>query len=194
MSKTFRRIVAAGVAVLFASGCADQTPGAPQMRPALEVVNPPVIALTLKRTYPLAQDITRSITLFQQGGVIDIPEAGFHLNIPRKAIGNDPVTITVTAIAGDNVAYEFYPKGMVFKSAINMTQALDSTTWYGNEGNTKLEGGYFRTRDDLEQGDSVAVIYEFIPVTVTASGNRVHMPIKHFSGYVLASGRVSTTY
>jgi len=195
MNNTVRRIVAAGAAGMLLAGCTDATQNAAPTRPAMEIVNPPVVALTLERLHPLPNDITKSITLYQTGGSLDIPEAGFHLNIPRNTIGNDRITITVTAVAGNQVAYEFYPKGMQFKlDGIRMTQNLDSTSWVNNEGNTKIEGGYFKTRDDLDSSDGTALIYEFIPVSVIATGGRLHMNIKHFSGYVVATGRTTQNY
>jgi hypothetical protein len=189
-----RRIVAVASLALIAvaTGCSDRsaTPFTPEREPVqLEVVSPPVIALPLKRLHALPNDITRSITLSGTGGVINIPEAGFHLNVPKNAIiGMGKITITVTALAGDMVAYEFSPHGTVFKYPVKLTQDLAVTSWHANEGRTDLEAAYFKSVDDIDLQRNEVVAYEFLPV-VFASGDRLHFDVKHFSGYLVSTGR-----
>lgn len=194
---TSRRFVPAVVLALTVavSACSDQAPFTPEREPMqLEVVSPPVIALPLSRLKPLPNNITRSITINNTGGVINMPEAGFHLNVPKTAIsGMGKITITVTALAGDMVAYEFSPHGTVFKTPVKFTQDLEVTTWNANEGRTNLEAAYFKSLDDIDFDNNEVVAYEFLPV-VFASGDRLHFDIRHFSGYLVAMGRGRTVY
>ena len=154
-----------------------------------ESVNEPAVASVVERATPLAHDIVRSVTLHGTGGEIAIPEAGFHLRIPRAAIGNQPITITVRALKGSRVAYVFGPHGILFRTPVEMTQSLEHTSMAGAARDLALEGGYFLD-GDLDPVAGTALVREFIPVDVQASGSRIHMPITHFSGYVLATGRV----
>ena len=193
-----RRLAFAALALSTSlAACSDETPApfTPEASPArLEVVSPPVIALPLKRLTPLPNNITRSITLNNTGGVINIPEAGFHLNVPKLAImGKGKVTITVTALAGDLTAYEFSPHGMVFPTPVKFTQDLEMTTWAAHEGKDHLEGAYFQSVDDIDFDNDQAKVVEFIPV-VFASGDRLHFDIRHFSGYLVSMGRLSQNY
>jgi len=156
-----------------------------------ESVTEPAVASVVERAVPLPHDIVRSVTLHQTGGEIAIPEAGFHLRIPRAAIGNQPITITVRALKGSRIAYVFGPHGILFRSPIEMTQSLEHTNMDAAQ-DAPLEGGYFLD-GDLDPAAGTAYVREFIPVAVRAEASRIHMPITHFSGYVLSSGRLSSS-
>ena len=155
-----------------------------------ETETEPAVASVVERAVPLPHDIVRSVTLHQSGGEIAIPEAGFHLRIPRAALGNQPITITVRALAGSRIAYVFGPHGILFRAPLELTQSLEHTSLDGATREVALEGGYFLD-GDLDRDAGTAFVREFIPVAVPAAGSRIHMPITHFSGYVLASGRLS---
>jgi hypothetical protein len=100
-------------------------------------------ASALQRNAPIAQSITRSITLYQSGGTLRIPETGLTLMIPRNAIGNAPITISVTALPRRAVAYSFEPHGTRFLDNLTLSQDLGNTSWKGNTGRIVLGGGYF---------------------------------------------------
>ena len=153
-----------------------------------EIVNPAVLATALRRTKTLSRDYTASITLSSSGGSLKIPEAGLNVNIPRGAI-TKTTTITVTALKGDLVAYEFQPHGIRFAVPLKLTQDLTYTTWAGNTGNTALEAGYFANTSQIDWASGSVWINEFLPVTVQATGNRLHWEVYHFSGYMISSGR-----
>ena len=153
----------------------------------------PAVAAVVERAVPLPHDIVRSVTLHQTGGEIAIPEAGFHLRIPRAALGNQPITISVRALAGSRIAYVFGPHGILFRAPLEMTQSLEHTSMEGAARDVSLEGGYFLD-GDLDPVAGTALVREFIPVDVHAAGSRIHMPITHFAGYVLATGRVPAGY
>ena len=151
------------------------------------------LGTALKRAVPLQHDVTYSATVGSSGGVIRIPEAGLQLVIPRNALpGGAPITISVTAVAGDAVAYEFEPHGVVFDTPLTAIQDLRGTTWSNNTGNSVLEAGYFASSDDLDVASGTALLSDWFPTTVTATGKRLHWGVPHFSGYVIVTGKRPT--
>jgi hypothetical protein len=183
----------------FAVACADAPsapaapfePGAAPSRAVSTVYATPVAVKTLQRTTPLARSITASITLNNTGGSLRLTEAGLNVNIPKTALPytDRPITITVTALAGSQVAYEFGPSGTKFKAPLNVTQELTGTTWAGNTGSTMLSAEYFKGTGDLSPSTGTAWSYESLPATVMATGNRLHWDVLHFSGYMVSTGR-----
>ena len=75
------------------------------------------------RLTPLAKSITVSKNIGILGGTIAIPEAGLAIVVPPLAIPATK-TISVTAMAGDKLAYEFAPHGLKFTLPLVMTQNL----------------------------------------------------------------------
>lgn len=182
--------LALGVSLAVAACNADQATGTgPALRPNL--ASDAAVAPVLKRTVPLAHDLTASVTVAgNRGGVLRLPEAGLQVVIPAKALpSNAPLTITVTAVAGDAVAYEFEPHGIVFDRPLSATQDLSSTSWSGNTGRLTLDAAYFASPADLDVPAGTARISELFPTNVVATGKRLHWDIPHFSGYVIVTGR-----
>lgn len=184
--------VALGV---FATACGEASTTAPTLAApvaaAHTVFASPITVKTLQRTKPLTSTITASITLYNTGGMLDLPQAGLHITIPKTALPytDRPFTMTVTAIKGSQIAYEFGPSGTKFKAALNVTQDLTNTTWAGNTGNATLTAEYFKSTADLNPLAGTALSYEELPADVMASGLRLHWDIWHFSGYMVATGR-----
>lgn len=145
----------------------------------------------VQRATPLAQDVTWSFTAGPNGGFSSDASTGLTVSIPSGALPDD-VTITVTALAGSNVAYRFEPHGLLFSRSAYLTQDLTKTTANLLSGLT-LSGAYFAT-DTLEiSASGLALVTEVLsavtnPLTLTAT-----FPIQHFSGYILASGRTDST-
>lgn len=137
----------------------------------------------LTRTAPIAAPITRSLTVSNAGGVIQIPEAGVTLTIPKGAIGGTPITISVTALAGNAVAYHFEPHGTQFLKKITLTQDLSNTAWFGNAKLT-LGGGYFADDSQINLLSGKSLLNELLPVTLT--GSKLNLEIGHFSGYMVS--------
>jgi hypothetical protein len=138
----------------------------------------------LQRLVPLSSDITTSAVIDSDGGSIAIPEAGFRLDIPSKAL-TEPTTITVTAVQGFATAYEFEPKGIVFDKRLFITQDLTLTGAISNLLGTQFTGAYFESRDDISLTGS-ATVHELLPTKVDLLPGVVRFPIKHFSGYLVA--------
>jgi hypothetical protein len=141
----------------------------------------------LLRTTVLDQPVVRSITVGSNGGVLRIPETGLTLTIPQYAVTSS-TTITVTAVAGRTVAYEFQPHGLVFRKPITFTQSLASTSLLST---TSLSGGYFKEVSQLDPMTGAALINEELPARV--SNGTVSFDISHFSGYMVSTGRSKTT-
>lgn len=138
----------------------------------------------LQRITPLSADITRSAVIGVEGGTISIPEAGFTLTVPREAL-QVPTTITVTAVQGSAVAYEFEPKGLIPLKKFVFSQELGSTLGAGLLG-TLYKGGYFESRAEINGSTGAAEVHEIINATFDALA--IRFPISHFSGYLVAVG------
>ncbi len=148
----------------------------------------------LQRTSPLAQDITVSAAIGKSGGTIEIREAGLKFVVPSNALvppsRQKTVTITVTALAGDEIAYTFQPHGLQFREPVRIEQEFKGTTAEGNRSLLEgVEGAYFPSVTDLDAASGVASVMEFRPTSVDVTGSRIKFTTDHFSGYLIASGR-----
>ena len=145
----------------------------------------PDTVVVLQRAQALSYDITQSKLIGSGGGQISIPAAGVTVVVPAGAV--DYYTpITVTALAGRGVAYEFGPKGTTFKKPLTITQDLSVTTVDPRLlSRLKFSGGYFKSRNDL-LGGLLGIIYELLPATTSANGGSVQFNVNHFSGYLIA--------
>lgn len=136
----------------------------------------------LLRLEPLRSDVVRSITVDAKGGVLRIPETGLTLTIPANAVSSR-TTITVTALRGKAVAYEFKPHGLKFARPIQFTHDLPSTLL----STSSLRGGYFANVSQVNTTTGEALINEEIPARV--ANRQVTFDISHFSGYMVSTGR-----
>ena len=187
---------------LLAPGCADTTApvdreSPPEMMPVLDHVPgmPPAdTVFPLKRRKALQYDLTQSMVIGPDGGEFKIYEAGFKINVPKGAL-SAPTLISVTALKGWNVAYEFQPHGLVFLDTVKITQDLRPTWAYHEDAWLRnAEAGYFEDRDTSFIGNYRLFAYasELRPVEVdnTRQNARVlRFHITHFSGYLVSSGR-----
>lgn len=146
----------------------------------------------LQRTTPLASDVTVSKTFDYRGGTLSIPQAGFSVRFPQYALpvsGSQKVTITVTALEGRGVAYDFAPHGIRFRTAVLMTQELANTeAGGGGIDPLQIEGAYFPTLSSL-LSDALALVTETRPTTYDPWKKTVTWTAEHFSGYAASSGR-----
>ncbi len=148
----------------------------------------------LQRTSPLAQDITVSAAIGKSGGTIEIREAGLKFVVPSNALvppsRQKTVTITVTALKGDEIAYTFQPHGLQFREPVRIEQEFKGTTAEGYRSLLEgVEGGYFPSVSDLDPTSGIASVLEFRPTSVDVTGSRIKFTTDHFSGYLIASGR-----
>lgn len=149
-------------------------------------------ALVLKRLTPLAADISVTAVIGPEGGSIKINEAGGKIDIPAGAL-IEPTTITMTALAGANVAYQFQPHGLTFAQPVKIQQDL-RTTWASVY--PKLvdmaHGGYYEQPLDstwVDPGKLFTVVKEHELGYPESNGTQLKFYVGHFSGYIVICGR-----
>ena len=150
----------------------------------------------LLRDKPLEHEVSSSkIIKSRNGGTIDVPGTDFQLRIPRGAFLGESMRITVTALPGATVAYEFEPHGTQFLAPLTFVQKLGHTNLHHAKvppgWEHKLQGAYFADPSMIDLETGIAVVSELLPVDLEAtwSGDQLTFPIWHFSGYMASTGR-----
>jgi len=145
------------------------------------ILTEPTTVTSLKRTTPLATSVSASAYIGPLGGAISVPGTGLSVVIPPLALSSRQL-ITITALPGSDVAYEFAPHGLKFPVPLVATQKLNNTdAGTGLLDPKLLFVGYFA------DGTKPNLVSELLNVSISA-GTAV-FPIWHFSGYIVASGR-----
>lgn len=146
----------------------------------------------LQRVQSLPTGVTTTQIVGAGGGVIRLPAAGLTVSIPAGALSL-PTPITVSAVSGRGVAYEFGPHGLQFAKPVTLIQDLSGTT-VGSPAalqHVTLQGGYYKSSTDLLSGllgVLRAIVSELLPATTSASDLTVRFDVNHFSGYLVAVG------
>ncbi len=157
----------------------------------------------LKRTTPLPNDVSITTTVTNaQGGTMNLSAAGMFVRIPPGSLGADvaSVDVTLTALAGEDVAFEFGPHGLEFTQPIsiyvstNGTEAQGYTPTSVDQTTTGAASGYGGTNQALDSflgvyytGDAATG-----PVTpeqtfpVFFKWSWLVFQTDHFSGYAMA--------
>lgn len=191
---------------LLATACSDANEPLAPMRSGTSASNPlggmtewtggvgSTVSSTLlppiERTTPLAEDVTWSFDAGPLGATSSNAAVGLTIAIPAGAL-TSVQRVTITALAGDAVAYKFDPHGLVFERKVQLTQSIKGTT-ADEELLPALCGAYFAT-DRLElTADGLASVTELLSAVVDPFGRIVSFYIEHFSGYIVASGRTET--
>jgi hypothetical protein len=143
--------------------------------------------VALTRDNPLTDAIVTSATIGPNGGTIEVKDAGLKLTIPKNAIIGSPITITVMAVPGTVIAYQFEPHGTQFAAGLELEQDLKDTGWDKLKINSPLSGGYFKSLDQLNLQNGLSLLDEVLPVGVDKGKARFN--IYHFSGYMVSTGR-----
>lgn len=157
----------------------------------------PAEVSVLERTSPLTRDITASAEIGKNGGTIEIREAGLKFIVPSNALvppsRQKSVTITVTALQGNEVAYTFEPHGLNFREPVRIEQELKGTTADADRSILAgVEGAYFSSLEDLDPLRALAQVSEFRPTSVDVTGSKIKFTVDHFSGYLIATGRANS--
>jgi hypothetical protein len=144
----------------------------------------PVTVAPLTRTTALPLPMSASKVIGVLGGTIALPQAGLTVTIPPLALSS-PTTITVTALAGSNVAYEFEPHGTVFNAGVVLAQDLNNTdaAERGTIDPLSLSVGYFTN------SANIASISELLNASADVANQLSISTVWHFSGYMWATGR-----
>lgn len=147
---------------------------------ALPVVN---------RLTPLSKDVTWSFVAGPNGATSRNSATGLTVVIPQGALAAN-TTITVKALAGSVVAYEFQPHGITFAKPVTLRQDLSLTNVAAILGLTPMAGAYYNTSTlPLDPSTGMVTVNELEPTTVDLLHLAVSFKIGHFSGYVVACGR-----
>ncbi len=140
----------------------------------------------LLRQSPVAAGQSVSAVIGPWGGVLNLNSAGFSLIVPPGAVAAS-TRITVTAVAGRLVAYDFEPHGTRFNLPLLFVQDLRGTqapAFFSGS----IYGAYFADDSQLDEGAGVAVVDELLNAAVNPFTRYAMFPIWHFSGYMLALG------
>ncbi|MDB4877067.1 MAG: hypothetical protein JWM41_3513 [Gemmatimonadetes bacterium] len=137
----------------------------------------------LLRNTPLAANLSASGTVGLLGTAIVIPGAGFSVIVPPLAAPMG-TRITVTALAGSKVAYEFAPHGLRFNLPLVATQDLRNTQARngGLVSPLSLGVGYF------PDSTHITTITELLNINVNLLNQTAITTIWHFSGYIITVG------
>jgi hypothetical protein len=183
-----------GVATLaLAASCAtDATAPAPASNSANRLLlGSPTTVSVVRRNTPLPAPLQASATVGIFGGVIQLPGAGLKVVVPALAVTKS-TRITVTALAGDQLAYEFEPHGIHFLTPLLVTQNLTGTSAVGSGGLlSPLIAGYFASTSDLDPLNGTGLVSELLGVVLNLSSKTATFPVFHFSGYLIATGENS---
>jgi hypothetical protein len=190
--RSLRTLTVAVVGGLLINGCGSHdNPVAPEAAlSASPAASASLLGLStttvtaLQRTTPLAKPITTSAYIGALGGKLAIPGAGLTVVVPPLALTSTKL-ITVTALAGSNVAYDFGPSGTKFLVPLVVTQDLRNTQAKsgGLINPLSLFVGYFP--DDK----NILSVTELLNLNVNLLSQTAVFTVTHFSGYIVASGR-----
>lgn len=146
----------------------------------------------LRRTAALRADVSKSAEIGPAGGEIRIGEAGARIIFPPGAL-DVATTITMTARAGWDVAYEFAPHGIRFAQPVRIEQDLHGTLAARFPALLQgLQGSYYDKPLDesfIDPWHLYATIRENLPGKSDRRTMELTFQIHHFSGYLVSSGR-----
>ena len=183
-SARLRSAAALAMAFAAATACGSDDPTGPRTA----VFATPVVLSAVTRDVALETDVTASATIGKEGGSLTIPGTGLTVTVPAGAVAQ-PVTFTATARRGSLLAYEFGPAGATFAVPLKVSQDLDFTSWEHQGDQTDVFGGYFDSENSLNDASAEAAVREVPPSTIDVPTCIVAFEVRHFSGYIIATGR-----
>lgn len=155
----------------------------------LALLGAPATVTVVTRNTPLATAQSASAVIGIFGGHLALPGAGLKVLIPPFAL-TSRTRITVTAVAGNQLAYEFQPHGIRFLAPLLVTQNLEGTSALsGGLLPPPLVAGYFRNLSDLDPLAGTGIVTELLNTSVSLLTKTVTFPVFHFSGYLVATGK-----
>lgn len=142
----------------------------------------------LWRVQVLDAPITKTMVIGPEGGEFKIVQAGVKIEVPAGAL-DVPTPISITALPGWVVAYEFGPHGTQFRKPVKITQDLRSTGIYKQWlPYLYFKAGYFQQQGDIVQRRLSATVDEIVPVEIDMNARLLKFYVEHFSGYLVAVG------
>lgn len=155
--------------------------------PAIALASP-VAVRGAKWAQALTQDITVSAVIGSAGGTLSLPQTGLTITVPAGAVSG-PTLFSVTALHGQMVAYQFEPHGTKFAVPLQMAQDLGVLDAASLAKMSALSVGYFADQSALDDNDDQGQCSEYTAKMLDAANNRLVFWVKHFSGYMVSSGR-----
>ena len=186
----FPALVGAGALIVGCSDARSATGPTVAADPAAsrQLLLTPTRVSVVTRDVPLSTPETASALIRWPGGRITLANAGLTIVIPPFAVST-PTLISVTAVAGAQVAYEFEPHGTQFNVPLIAMQSLSGTSASNNALlPSVLYAGYFQSAMDLDPSSGTALVAELLGTSIRA-GRTVTFAIPHFSGYLIATGQ-----
>jgi len=187
------RLVVAGLAAVLAAACADAPGSSLTARtPSFQAASTAQSEKSAARQHPVATSFTRSIDVDHKGGRIDIPEVGFRLTIPKNAVHANLGTLhlSVTVLAGNQLAYDFQPTGLTFDQPLQFEQDLrDVARDASVDPSAVPQVSYFKSTADLDPAHGTVRAYEDLPTGLDVSGHTLKADVWHFSGYIVSWSR-----
>jgi hypothetical protein len=189
--RNLRQTVSLAAIVLLtgtAIACApDRSPMAPALEasdvaaPRMAAAPAPWTVAGLRRERPLRTDLTVTQVIGPRGGRLTHAEAGLTLEVPAGAV-SQATTFRVTALAGDQVAYDFGPDGAVFPINLRATQDLRGTNAPRLPRNVSFTLGQLGP-----DGQPIAAPSPDQQITgaVDRTGRAVTFGVPHFSGWII---------
>lgn len=137
------------------------------------------------RLTPLVMDVSWSFVAGPLGATSSNAASGLTVVVPANALSTTQ-TITVTALAGPTVAYRFEPHGLQFDHQVLLYQALSALA----TSDKHLRGAYFPNDvPEIDPLTGLTIVTELVPTKFDKKSDLVRIKIRHFSGYIVASGR-----
>jgi hypothetical protein len=125
---------------------------------------------------PLASDVSASqFCQAMKRCSVELQDVNVFVTIPRGALTQD-ATISVTALAGEFVNFQFGPHGTQFAKNIKVSVSTADTNVSGKQELTALYWIYDANGDPVVQEEIPAVVWK----------GRINFSPDHFSGYALA--------
>ncbi len=138
------------------------------------------------RRVPLAAPVSWSFTVGAGGATSSNAATGLTVSVPAGAV-SQPVTITVTALAGSPIAYRFEPHGLQFARNVRLSQKTSHLS-FGLLNSLLLQGAHF-PGDEPVYSNGLALVTETVVAPLNLLLGNVSFPIRHFSGWIIATGR-----
>ena len=198
MSKPMRALVALAVTSTFVvTACSDTSrpfATAPVRDVAQESQNllggllgtvTSLLVAPLHRTTPLPADVVWTFTAGPVGAVSSKSSVGLTVIVPAGALTSTE-TITVTALAGSPVAYRFEPH-LEFERKVTLKQSLAGVR-VGLLSGLWFKGAHFPGDVPVFTGSGLAIVDEVVPALLSVLTRTVKFDVKHFTGWLVASG------
>lgn len=183
----------ATIAVCTGVACGDPEITGPSLAPASSVATysadggPSEVVAILKRTENQAAESVTGV-IGPKGGYLQLKRSGMRIEFARGAVPT-PTEITVTALPGREVAYNFEPHGLVFQAPVTISQNLRHTVaWKNPKLAAQLQGSYF-AKLLVDPTRTYARRSEQRAAKLRDADRMLEFTIEHFSGYMISTGK-----